>query len=229
MKISTFELDITPCKYKYTCEWYDKLVERFSPQKTTPYSVEFIEADFDRSEAVVFNLDKKLDFVLIDLEKIEKRLARVTDEKERYLLEKAAKILETEKLLCEVEFSPEEHAILKTSAFVSYKPCIGKKSVEDINSLIAEVIEKSGVLLFFTAGKKEVRAWDIKKGQTALDAAARIHSDLARGFIKAEIVNLGKIDDFFNMNEARSRGLVKVVDRDYIMEPGDIIEVRFNV
>jgi len=95
--------------------------------------------------------------------------------------------------------------------------------------LIEKLISKAGILLFFTAGKKEVHVWNVDKGESILEAAGKIHSDLKRGFIKAEITNCKDLDSFFNMAEARSRGLVKIVDRDYIVEEGDIVDIRFNV
>jgi ribosome-binding ATPase YchF (GTP1/OBG family) len=229
MKIATFGLDIDPGKYKYRCESFDKLAEKFSPQKVTPYAVEFIGGEYDQCDAVVFDLKKKFDFVFLDIEKVDKRKERSEDEKEKALLNKVSQILEKETLLCDAEFNEEETTILRTLALLTLKPCIGKEDVSDINSLIEEVIDKAGMRLFFTVGKREVRAWDIKKGDTAVEAAARIHSDLARGFIKADVVNVSLLDEFFNMNEARARGFVKVVDKDYIVEEGDIIEIRFNV
>ena len=65
--------------------------------------------------------------------------------------------------------------------------------------------------------------------ENALEAAGKIHSDLKRGFIKAEVTNCRDLDSFFNMAEARSRGFVKIVGKDYIVQKGDIIEIRFNV
>jgi len=62
-----------------------------------------------------------------------------------------------------------------------------------------------------------------------LEAAGKIHSDLKRGFIKAEVVNCRDLDNFFNWAEAKSKGFVKIVGKDYIMQENDIIEIRFNV
>lgn len=229
MKIASFGLNIAPGKYKYNTDYFDKLVEKFSPQKVSPFNVEFIGEDLDKADAVVYNPDKKFDFLFIDIDKVDRRLSRVESGQEKDVLEKAARFLEKQVLLSEADFSAQEKEILKPLAFVTYKPCVGKAAADDMNSLIGEVIDKAGLLLFFTAGKKEVHAWDIKKGQTALDAAARIHSDLARGFIKADVVNSSQLDNFFNIQEAKSRGFMKLVDRDYVMQDADIIEVRFNV
>lgn len=229
MKISVFGLDIQPQKYTYSCECFGKLVKKFNPQKASPFRVEFIEGEFEKTDAVVFDSKKKFDFVFMDFEKVEKRLERLPDEKERNFLMRVQKMLEKEMLLCDCQFDPQEEEFLKLLSFVTYKPSLGKESIEDINTLIKEVLDKAGVLLFYTVAKKEVRAWELKRGATVLDAAARIHSDLARGFIKADVVNCKEIDNFFNMAEARAKGLVKQVGKDYIMEDRDIIEVKFSV
>jgi len=229
MKIFNLGLEIEPGKHKYKLEWLDKLVEKFSPQKVSPYSVEFIDSEPENADAVVFDLSKKLDLILIDLERIEKRLLRVEDEGEKALLTKAQKFLEEEKLLCDVEFAPSQVETLKLSQLITSKLSLGVDKVSDIDELIREIIDKAGMLLFFTISKKEVHVWSIEKGENILEAAGKIHSDLKRGFIKAEVTNCKDLDSFFNMAEARSRGFVKIVDRDYIVGEGDIIEIRFNV
>ena len=229
MKIFNFGLDITPGKHKYKDKNFDKLVEKFSPQKLTPFVVEFIDDDIEKADTVVFNQDKKFDLVFIDLEKIEKRLEKTQDQKEKDLLSRAQKELEQEKLLCDIDFNEEELNILKLQQLVTLKPAVGKQEIDDLDELINEVIEKSGVLLFFTAGKKEVHTWSVEKGEIILEAAGKIHSDLKRGFIKGEVGNCKDLGSFFNWNEAKSRGFVKLVDKDYIMQENDIIEIRFNV
>lgn len=87
-----------------------------------------------------------------------------------------------------------------------------------------------GLITFFTCGPKEVRAWTIHRGETAVDAAGEIHTDMARGFIRAEIVGY---DDFLradrSMQKAREMGLVRNEGRDYVMADGDITYVKFNV
>lgn len=229
MKIFNFGLNIEPGKYKYRDSCFDKLVERLSPQKSSPYTVEFIIADSQKAEAVVFDKAKRLDLILGDLEIIEKRLTRCQNPQEKSFFERCQKVLEEEKLLCDEQFSEEEREFLKTLPLLTFKPCTVRENAEDINALIKEVMVKAGFILFFTIAKKEVRAWSLKKGLSVLEAAGKIHSDLKRGFIKAEIVNCSHLDEFFNMAEARARGFVKTVDKDYIVEDKDIIEIKFNV
>lgn len=229
MKIFNLGLDIEPGKHKYKPKCLDKLAEKFSPQKVTPYSVEFIDSEPETADALIFNINKRLDLILIDLEKIEKRLLRAEDESEKVLLTKAQKFLEEEKLLCDIDFAPSEVETFKLLQLITCKPSLVVDKADDIDELIRKIIDKAGMILFFTAGKKEVHVWSIDKSENILEAAGKIHSDLKRGFIKAEVTNCKDLDSFFNMAEAKSRGLVKIVDKDYIIQEGDIIEIRFNV
>ncbi len=229
MRIFNFGLDIEIGKRKHKDVYFDKLVEKFSPKKETPYTVEFVDTDMERSDAVVFSSSKKLDFILGDLERIENRLLRSEDEEERNLLARVQKILEEEKLLCNVEFLPQEETLLRQLQLVTCKPSLEIKEVSNIDDLIKTILKKAGVILFFTVGKKEVRAWSLKQGESVLEAAGKIHSDLKRGFIKADIVSQKDVDSFFNMAEARARGFVNIVDKDYIVQPNDVIEIKFNV
>jgi GTP-binding protein YchF len=86
-----------------------------------------------------------------------------------------------------------------------------------------------GLFSFFTAGQDECRAWTLRRGATAVDAAAAVHSDLARGFIRAEVVTFDDLIGCGSMAEARKRGLLRSEGRTYAVRDGDVIEVLFNV
>ena len=86
-----------------------------------------------------------------------------------------------------------------------------------------------GLQTYLTAGPKESRAWTIRKGATAPQAAGVIHTDFERGFIKAEVVSFADLVDAGSMAEARSRGKVRIEGKDYVMADGDVVEFRFNV
>src|SRR6185437_14761658 len=86
-----------------------------------------------------------------------------------------------------------------------------------------------GLQTFLTAGPKESRAWTIRKGATAPQAAGVIHTDFERGFIKAEIVSYDDLIAAGSMAEARARGRVRIEGKDYVMTDGDVVEFRFNV
>ncbi len=86
-----------------------------------------------------------------------------------------------------------------------------------------------GLQTYLTAGPKESRAWTIKQNATAPEAAGVIHSDFQRGFIKAEVVGFEDLMAAGSMNEAKSRGQVRIEGKDYVMRDGDVVEFRFNV
>jgi GTP-binding protein YchF len=86
-----------------------------------------------------------------------------------------------------------------------------------------------GLLSFFTVGEDEVRAWTVRRGATALEAAAAIHSDLAKGFIRAEVVAYEDLVALGGLAEARSKGKLRLEGKEYPVKDGEIVHIRFNV
>ncbi len=99
-----------------------------------------------------------------------------------------------------------------------------------LNRVIRRSYELLGLQSFFTVGEDEVRAWTIRKGATAVEAAAAIHTDLARGFIRAEVISY---DDLMScdgsMVEARKKGMLRLEGKEYVVQDGDIVHIRFHV
>ena len=98
-----------------------------------------------------------------------------------------------------------------------------------LDEVVHRVFEVLGLITFFTAGEKEGRAWTLRSGQTALDAAATIHSDLARGFIRCEVVRWDDLVESGGYAEAARRGLQRLEGKTYQVQDGDVLTVRFNV
>ena len=98
-----------------------------------------------------------------------------------------------------------------------------------LDRLIHAAFDLLGLMTFLTAGADECRAWTITKGTTAVKAAGKIHSDIERGFIRAEIVNYDDLIRLGSINAARDKGLVRLEGKDYIMQDGDVTYFRFNV
>ncbi len=98
-----------------------------------------------------------------------------------------------------------------------------------LSKLIKASYELLGLISFLTAGKQEVRAWTIKNGTKAPQAAGKIHSDFERGFIKAEVVSYDVLIEYGSVNAAKEKGLVRLEGKEYIVKDGDIIVFRFNV
>ena len=86
-----------------------------------------------------------------------------------------------------------------------------------------------GLQTYLTAGPKEARAWTIRKGATAPEAAGVIHTDFQKGFIKAEVVSFDDLVEAGSMTEAKAHGKVRMEGKDYVMRDGDVVEFRFNV
>jgi ribosome-binding ATPase YchF (GTP1/OBG family) len=86
-----------------------------------------------------------------------------------------------------------------------------------------------GLQSFLTGGEKEVRAWTIKSGATAPEAAGVIHTDFQKGFIAAEVVDYDELVEAGSWQAARSKGKVRTEGKSYVMRPGDVVEFRFNV
>jgi ribosome-binding ATPase YchF (GTP1/OBG family) len=86
-----------------------------------------------------------------------------------------------------------------------------------------------GLISFLTTGPDEVRAWPIRLGETAREAAGAIHSDIQRGFIRAEVVSYDDFMRYGNMKACRDAGVLRVEGKDYLVADGDIVNFRFNV
>jgi ribosome-binding ATPase YchF (GTP1/OBG family) len=98
-----------------------------------------------------------------------------------------------------------------------------------VNDIIEKALEKAGYMFFYTSGPTESHAWLVKQGSDIVTCAGTIHSDLARGFIKGDVVSLEDYLNCHNFKECISKGISKLVDRDYIVQPNEVIEIRFSV
>jgi ribosome-binding ATPase YchF (GTP1/OBG family) len=97
------------------------------------------------------------------------------------------------------------------------------------DNVLANLFEIVGLLTFFTAGDTETRAWTLRRGNTALDAAAAIHTDIARGFIRCEVIGWRDFVEAGSRAEAARRGQQRLEGKDYVVADGDILNIRFNV
>jgi len=98
-----------------------------------------------------------------------------------------------------------------------------------LEGIVRRLSDELGLITFFTAGDKETRAWSLRRGENALDAAATIHSDLARGFIRCEVIRWDDLVTAGSHAEAARRGLQRLEGKTYEVQDGDVLNVRFNV
>jgi hypothetical protein len=121
------------------------------------------------------------------------------------------------KLEAELAELPEEEA----AAFREGPSALGE--------VVRRLFEALDLIVFFTAGDNETRAWTLRSGQTALDAAGTIHTDIARGFIRCEVVRWDDLVGSGSHAEAARRGLQRLEGKTYVVRDGDVLNVRFNV
>jgi ribosome-binding ATPase YchF (GTP1/OBG family) len=114
------------------------------------------------------------------------------------------------------ELSPEEAAEFRT----------GPSALDEVVRSLKEALD---LVTFYTVGDTEARAWTLRHGETALDAAESIHSDIARGFIRAEVIRWDDLLACGSHAEAARRGLQRLEGKTYVVEDGDVVNVRFNV
>ena len=231
MKIGYIELSLPEGKVKYKDENLQALEKKDKPKKVTPYFAEFIKEEFVHSDVIAVPEENILDLLIYDMEKAEGRIERAADQFEKELMQKCMEQMENEVPLCDVEFSDEEIEVMKIANFYSYKPVLNLTSedTEDVNTVIKKALNKAGLMFFYTSGPKESHAWLVKKNSDIVTCAGKIHSDLARGFIRGDVVKFDDYMECHNFNECKSKGVAKVVEKDYIVQPNEIIEIRFNV
>jgi ribosome-binding ATPase YchF (GTP1/OBG family) len=98
-----------------------------------------------------------------------------------------------------------------------------------VDVLAKTIYERLNLISFLTAGEDEVRAWTIRKGLNARSAAGKIHSDIERGFIRAEVVSFADFKEAGSMAKAKELGKFRLEGKEYIVQDGDIVNFRFNV
>ena len=99
-------------------------------------------------------------------------------------------------------------------------------ALADVARRLTEALD---LISFFTAGDKETRAWTLRRGQTALEAAETIHSDIARGFIRAEVIRWDDLVRCGSHAKAAAQGLQRLEGKTYVVSDGDVLNVRFNI
>jgi ribosome-binding ATPase YchF (GTP1/OBG family) len=102
----------------------------------------------------------------------------------------------------------------------------GTSALDDIAARLRDALD---LITFFTAGEKETRAWTLRRGQTALDAAESIHSDIARGFIRCEVIDWRDLVELRSHAEAAKQAKQRLEGKTYVIQDGDVLNIRFNV
>jgi ribosome-binding ATPase YchF (GTP1/OBG family) len=206
----------------------DRLVEA---DKKTYAQVEVVDqsglADCD---AILAHQDCRADLILMDLEFVETRLGRNPTEAERTVLEKLRTALESDRFVSAVPLSEEEKSAIAAHAFVTTKP-ITLALPEELaqpEKLILRCVREAGYMFFLTVGGKENRAWLIRKGVTAWEAAGAIHTDIQKGFIRAEVIGWNDFVEAGGETQAKRAGKQRLEMKAYEVQDCDLMNFRFN-
>ncbi len=115
------------------------------------------------------------------------------------------------------QLDPEEAAAFREG---------GRSALDEV---VLQLKDKLDLVMFFTVGDTEARAWTLRRGQTALDAAESIHTDIARGFIRCEVIDWHDLVECGSRAEVAKRGLQRLEGKEYVVQEGDVLNIRFNV
>jgi Protein of unknown function (DUF933) len=206
----------------------DKLVEA---DKKTSAQVDVVGEDqLLDADAILVSEEGKADLILKDLEFVETRLGRDPEPAERAALGKIKSLLESERFVFKSGLTAEELQAVSAHNFFTNKPVVAAtpEELQDPEALLLRVFREADYICFLTVGGKENRAWPIRKGMTALEAAGTIHTDLQKGFIRAEIIGFDDLMGAGGETQAKRAGKQRLEMKPYVMRDYDVANFRFN-
>jgi hypothetical protein len=206
----------------------DKLV---AADKKTYAQVEVVAEDqLLEADAILTAEDNKADLILKDLEFVETRLGRDPQAGERAALEKIKGLLESEKFLFGSNLTPEDLAAVAAHSFLTAKPITvaTRDQLAAADTVLLRTFAEAGYISFLTVGGKENRAWPIRQGTTAWEAAGSIHTDLQKGFIRAEIISFADFSAAGGETQAKRAGKLRLETKQYVMQDCDLVNFRFS-
>jgi ribosome-binding ATPase YchF (GTP1/OBG family) len=172
----------------------------------------------------------RLDVILQDLEFVENRLERDPPEPEKSVLNKIKTALESEQLVPAAGLAPAELQAVAAHAFLTAKPVIVAETADigKFDEFLVRVLAESGYISYLTVGGQENRAWLIKKGMTAQEAAGAIHTDIQKGFIRAEIISFADFIAAGGETQAKHANKLRLETKQYVVQDYDLVNFRFN-
>lgn len=206
----------------------DRLVEA---KKKTCVQIDLLDASgLPDADAILVPSAHRPDLILQDLELVETRLGRTPPEAEKAALLKLQAGLEAERLIPAIELAEEDRQALAIHAFVTAKPvtCATEEEFANPDVLLLRAYREAGFISFLTVGGKENRAWTIRQNATAWEAAAAIHSDIQKGFIRAEIIAWQDFIEAGGESQAKRAGKLRLETKSYVMQDYDVVNFRFN-
>jgi len=205
-----------------------KLVEA---DKKTNAQVDVIGEDqLLDADSILATQDSKADLILKDLEFVETRLGRDPQPAEKAALEKIKTLLESEKFLFSSGLTPEDLQAISAHNFYTNKPTTvaSSEDLQNPDALLIRAFADAGYICFLTVGGKENRAWAIRKGITVWEAAGAIHTDIQKGFIRAEVINFADFVAAAGETQAKRAGKQRLETKQYVVQDYDLLNFRFN-
>jgi hypothetical protein len=206
----------------------DKLVEA---DKKTNVQVDVIgEDELLDADSIIATPESQADLILKDLEFVETRLGRDPQPAERAALEKIQTLLESEQFLFRAGLAAADLQAVAAHHFFSNKPITVATSdeVQNPEGLLLRAFAEAGYISFLTVGGKENRAWPLRRGATAWEAAGAIHTDIQKGFIRAEIISFADLVEAGGETQAKRAGKQRLETKQYVMQDYDVVNFRFN-
>jgi hypothetical protein len=206
----------------------DKLVEA---DKKVNAQVDVIGEDqLLDADAILASQDTQADLILKDLEFVETRLGRDPQPAERAVLEKIKGLLESERFLLNAGLSAEDLQAVAAHSFFTNKPITvaSREELQNPEALLLRAFADAGYISFLTVGGKENRAWPIRQGTTAWEAAGTIHTDLQKGFIRAEVIGFADFMAAGGEPQAKRAGKQRLEQKQYVMQDYDLVNFRFS-
>ncbi len=232
MKIALFGINtIKVGRHNLKDPRFDEADELVEADKKTYAQVEVIPDDqILDADSILATSDSKADLILKDLEFVETRLGRDPQPVERAALERIQTLLESERFIFNSGLSPEELQAVAAHNFSTNKSITvaPTEELQNPEALLLRSFADAGYICFLTVGGKENRAWPIRKGATAWEAAGSIHSDIQKGFIRAEIIGFGDFLEAGGEIQAKRAGKQRLETKQYVMQDYDLTNFRFN-
>ena len=206
----------------------DKLVE--AQKKCYAQVVLAAEKELPVCDAILTSRAAFSDLLMKDLDFVETRLGRDAGEAEKKVLQKMAEGLVSETPVAKLGLTADELAAISAHAFVTNRPVVVASEAELAapDALLVRALAESGYICFLTVGGKENRAWPIRAGTTAWEAAGSVHTDIQKGFIRAEIISFADFLEAGGDTQAKRAGKVRLELKTYVMQDYDIVNFRFT-
>ena len=206
----------------------DKLVE--AQKKCYAQVVVADEKELAVCDAILTSRAALSDLLMKDLDCVETRLGREAGEAEKKVLQKMAEGLVSETPVSKLGLTAEELAAISAHSFVTNRPVVvaGEEELAAPDALLVRALAESGYISFLTVGGKENRAWPIRAGTTAWEAAGSVHTDIQKGFIRAEIISFADLTAAGGETQAKRAGKVRLELKSYVMQDYDVVNFRFT-